>query len=66
MLYFYPIRVRTATPCINRAFDFGLSTYFIRAFHAIGGDAVSIRRIVVVDRAGRVHVADVVSVPDVG
>ena len=39
--------------------------YFIRAILTIGGDAVAVVRVVVVQRAVRVHVALVVGVPRV-
>ena len=35
------------------------------AFHTIRGDAVAVRRVVVVERARRVHIANIVRVADV-
>ncbi len=51
-------------PCVSAllwSFD-----YLIRAFLTIGGGSVTIVRVVVVQRAVRVHVALVVGVPRVG
>lgn len=59
-----PTKDRIMVPCLICA-DFGLKTYFNLAAQTIGGDAVRIVRIVVVDCPVSVHITHIIRVADV-
>jgi len=62
---FSPIRVRIAVPCVSALISADYQPTLIRAFLTIGGNSVTVVRIVVVDVTRSIDIADIVTVTGV-